>query len=314
MEIKDIYKSPAVRKLEESYRIIEQLNVVNPLVGCVNPALLPNEAVKLQLKIAGIANPPLIQSITQSDSLIRLAAGNINPVLFEAGVVNPSLARFITEENALMQRICPSAIEVLNSRTYGLTEATMAASSFGRTVGLVNRLARVWDESPCSMDEYAEVSLEEAEAVIEEVGAYLPTDVAKAVECGISEAKTSDEKLVHIDWVKVLELLLPILLFIAGQVASKAHEEKEEALWEETKAYQQESLELQKEDVQLKQEILNHLKNSQNRSVEVCDCSESVYDSSESVRDTEQHIKDSSDSQVDLENQNTLQEQTDTED
>lgn len=133
---------------------------------------------------------------------------------------------------------------------------------FGASLkNLVNSLSRIQD---------AEMfSAAEAEVMVEEVKPYLPKEVTEAAENKLAEVKTPDNKIHRIDWIKILEIITPFLLFIAGLVASSEHEHKEEICWSSVVEYLQEDIELQKQNQELKEEILDRVENFQCGSVEI---------------------------------------------
>lgn len=156
----------------------------------------------------------------------------------------------------------------------------------------------------CDAFDDALVSVETAQETIDEVTPYIPTNVTESIRCKIEKSKTSNNEIPRSDWIAIIGIIVTVLLFVAGQVASNKHEQNEEALWAATAEYQQESLELQRRDVELKQEFLDYLQNLQSDSVE-------VRDVAENISNAEQHIQELVDSQNISESCDTLQKQSD---
>lgn len=147
-------------------------------------------------RLAGCVDPALLK------------AGVIGSQLQATGMINPSLARFIAEQNSIMQKFYPGMAAQLYANTYKFAAVTKAASSFTKTMELANRLAQDWEEAPLLRGECAEISVEDARAVVEEVKPYMPEMAVTTIDEKLAKTKTADVK---IPWDKIKETILFIV-------------------------------------------------------------------------------------------------------
>lgn len=96
----------------------------------------------------------------------------------------------------------------LYANTYKFAAVTKAASSFTKTMELANRLAQDWEEAPLLRGECAEISVEDARAVVEEVKPYMPEMAVTTIDEKLAKTKTADVK---IPWDKIKETILFIV-------------------------------------------------------------------------------------------------------
>lgn len=181
--------------------------------------------------------------------------------------------------------------------------ATIEAAGLNQTK-LSGIAASILDSLHFDMSMDAVIPAEKARAVVEEVKSYLPVEVTEEVENKFSSAQTAGNNISRSDWLTIIEIIVPVLIALAGWVLSLEHDQKEEDFWYATAEYQQEDLELKRQDIALKQEILEHLKNPQ-------DAPMGIGDTSENVANSGQHVIDSVDSQDDADDQSVLQERPD---
>ena len=185
--------------------------------------------------------------MNESEKMIALQVEQVTKDLMNGASVS---GRLSCAQDSVKEMAASINIEISESFKTSLAK-------FISTVGVdvSAELRRISPEILNKIQENAEISVEDARAVVEEVKPYLPPEVTESVKTKIEKTKTQDNKLSWSDWIAIAGVIVTILLFIAGQVSSDEHDQNEESFWSASAQYQQESLDLQKREAEHSEEF-----------------------------------------------------------
>lgn len=191
----------------------------------------------------------------------------------------------------------------LYANTYKFAAVTKAASSFTKTMELANRLAQDWEEAPLLRGECAEISVEDARAVVEEVKPYMPEMAVTTIDEKLAKTKTADVK---IPWDKIKETILFIVAIWSLLLQLKPDPQTE---------IQAEMLELQKQETERSEEFRQrteeHFKIVEDAQERIVQAVEMFVDQLIEADNESDGVAKAIDSQDVLENCDALQQQAD---